>query len=212
MKICRALSIFAILFLSIGFPRILPAKDAPKVLLFITDGSPELEFMLTKEVAVMKSVLEQSGAKVDIATLSGEPISVGSVKLDPVLKLANVRAEDYSGLIIPCMAVDKRNVPEMVAFVKKAVEAKKPVAAQFGGVEYLAQAGVLKGKKYAYGVEVDLKETPEFNGGIYSGTGVVRDGNIITSGICPMWSREKGVADGTSGLARALIEAIMANP
>ena len=33
-------------------------KDTSKVLLFITDGSRDLELMLTKEVIVMKEILE----------------------------------------------------------------------------------------------------------------------------------------------------------
>ena len=210
MKKFKVLSVFLILFLSIGFQQIVVAKDTPKVLLFITDGSPELEFMLTKEAGVMKKILEESGFKVDIATVSGEPISVGSVKLDTVLKLADVNTDDYSGFILPCMGVEKRDVPEMVVIVEKAVEAGKLVAAQFGGVEYLAKAGVLKGKKYSYGVEVDLNIIPEFKDGIYSGTGIVQDGNIITSGVCPSWSRKEGLKDGTPGLTQALIDAIKA--
>ena len=55
---------------------------------------------------------------------------------------------------------------------------------------------------------VDLNMAPEFEGGIYNGTGIVQDGNIITSGVCPLWSREKELKDGTSELTQALIEAI----
>ena len=211
MKKFKVFSVCLILFLSIGLQQTVVAQDTPKVLLFITDGSPELEFMLTKEVGVMKKILEQSGIKVDIATVSGESISTGSVKLDTVLKLANVNTDDYSGFILPCMGVkERRDVPEMSAIVEKAVEAGKPVAAQLGGVKYLARAGVLKGKKYSFRVEVDLNMAPEFKGGIYSGTGIVQDGNIITSGVCPLWSRREGLKDGTSGLTQALIEAIKA--
>jgi len=210
MRKYKVLSILLILFLSAGFQQIAVAKDAPKILLFITDGSPELEFMLTREVLVMKQMIEESGFKVDIATVSGVPISVGSVKLDTVLMLADVNTDEYSGFLLPCMGVDKKDVPGMVAIVKKAVEAGKPVAAQFGGIEYLAKAGVLRGKKYSYGVEVDLDAAPDFKGGIYSGTGIVQDGNIITSGVCPLFSREEGLNDGTPGVTQALIEAIKA--
>ncbi|MEE8570955.1 MAG: DJ-1/PfpI family protein [Candidatus Bathyarchaeia archaeon] len=199
MKKFKVLSVFLILFLSIGFQQIVVAKETPKVLLFITDGSPELEFMLIKEVGVMKTILEHSGFEVDMATVSGESISIGSVNLDNVLKLANVNTDDYSGFILPCMGVkERRDVPEMRAIVEKAVETGKPVAAQLGSVRYLAGAGVLKGKKYSYRLGVDLNMAPEFEGGIYNGTGIVQDGNIITSGVCPLWSREKELKDGTS--------------
>jgi len=211
MKKFKVLSVFLILFLSIGFQQIVVAKDSPKVLLFITDGSPELEFMMMKEVGVMKKILEQSGFEVDIATVSGESILISSVKLDTVLKLANVNVDDYSGFILPCMGVkERRDVPEMGAIVEKAVEAGKPVAAQLGSVRYLARAGVLKGKKYSFRVEVDLNMLPEFKGGIYSGTGIVQDGNIITSGVCPLWSRDEGLKDGTPELTQALIDAMRA--
>lgn len=206
----RTLSILLILFLAIGFQQMAIAQETPKVLLFITDGSPELEFMLTREVLVMKKMLEEAGLQLDIVTVSGVPISIGAVKLDTVLMLNDVNTDDYSGFILPCMGVEKRDVPGMVAIVKKAVETGKLVAAQFGGVEYLAKAGVLKGRKYSYGMEVDLEKAPDFKGAIYSGTGIVQDGNIITSGVCPLWSREEGLEDGTPGLTQALIEALKA--
>ncbi len=45
-----------------------------------------------------------------------------------------------------------------------------------------------------------------FKNGIYGGSGVVKDGNIITSGICPVMARRfKGAADGTPKLMDALI-------
>jgi len=55
------------------------AKNTPKVLLFIRDGPADLEYMLQKEVGVMKETLENSGFKVAIATLDGSTLSAGSV-------------------------------------------------------------------------------------------------------------------------------------
>jgi putative intracellular protease/amidase len=153
-------------------------------------------------------MLEQSGFAVDIVTVAGESISAGSVRLETVLKLANVNTDDYAGFIIPCMGVSERKAPEIESVIKKAAEAGKPVAAQLGGVKHLARAGVLKGKKYTYRIEVDLNVFPEFMGAIYGGTGVVRDGNIITSGLCPLLAREEGLEDGTTELTQALIEAL----
>jgi hypothetical protein len=46
----------------------------------------------------------------------------------------------------------------------------------------LAEAGLLKGKKYAYAME---EKSPYFAGATFAGIGVVRDGLIIISGICP---------------------------
>jgi putative intracellular protease/amidase len=71
-----------------------------------------------------------------------------------------------------------------------------------GGVTLLAKAGVLSGKKYTIVGEI----VPEFKDAIYSGSGVVKDGKIITSGICPAAAREyKGMQDGTPKLMEALI-------
>jgi putative intracellular protease/amidase len=192
------------------------AEDTSKVLLFIPDGSVDLEFALTKEAGVMKDILEQSGFEVAVATVSGEPIVAGSTNLEPNLKLDDVRVTDYVGFILPCMAVkDTLGTPiEVVAMVKKAAAEDKPVAAQLGSVETLAKAGVLMGKKYAFAEleDFDANMFPEIRdcGGIYNGIGVIQDGNIITSGICPYWARKKELPDGTQELTRTLIKVINA--
>ena len=151
------------------------AKDTPKVLLFIRgDGlkSSALELMLTKEVGVMKEILEQSGFEVAVASVSGEPIVAGSTSLKPDLKLRDVYTTDYAGFILPCMADSSSPTPETITTVWKAAAEGKPVAAQLGSVMTLAKAGLLIGKKYAFAVEVDLNEEifSDFKGGVYSGT------------------------------------------
>ena len=190
-------------------------KDSPKVLLFITDNSRDLEYMLTKEVIVMKEILEQSNFEVTVTTLSGEPISVDSVVIESDLKLGDVGIADYSGFIFPCMAPPWKKIhnldPEVVAFVKKVSSKGKPMAAQTLSVADFAKAGVLVGKKYAFTIEPDLDEYPDFKGGIYSGEGVIQDGNIITSGTCPWKQREYGDPDGTRKLTQLLIKAIRAS-
>ncbi len=56
------------------------AQNSPKVLLFMRNakGAGDLEFMLKKEVGVMKDTLEKSGFKVIVATLDGAPFAAGS--------------------------------------------------------------------------------------------------------------------------------------
>ncbi len=190
-------------------------QDTPKVLLFITDGSRDLELMLTKEVVVMKEMLEQSSFEVVIATLSSETISVDSVVIEPDLKLSDVNIADYSGFIFPCMAPPWDKIynlnEEVVAFVKKISTEDKPMAAQTLSVADFAKAGVLVDKKYAFTIDPDLNEYPEFEGGIYSGEGVIQDGNIITSGTCPWKTREYGAPDGTRKLTQLFINAISEN-
>jgi putative intracellular protease/amidase len=190
-------------------------RDDPKVLLFITDGSRDLELMLTKEVLVMKGILEQSNFEVVISSLSGESISSNSVVIEPDLKLDNVNIADYSGFIFPCMAPPWEKVhnldPEVVSLIKKISTKDKPMAAQTLSVADFAKAGVLIDKEYAFTINPDVNEYPDFKGGIYGGEGVIQDGNIITSGTCPWKTREYGKPDGTQKLTHLLIKAIREN-
>ena len=78
------------------------------------------------------------------------------------------------------------------------MDSGKPLAAQHRAVVLLAEAGVLKGKKYSY--ERDLK----LDDAIYGGQDVVEDGNIITATFCPYY-RSK---DQTVELTKALIAEI----
>lgn len=180
-----------------------------KVLLYIEDNSHDLGFMLTHEVGKMKQILEQNGFKVDIASLTGELLKTDSVTIQPDYRLSEVNIKNYEGFIIPCMATNDSIVtPEERNFVQAVVKINKPLAAQTGAILILAKAGVLDGKKYTFAEEnIDgLKE--EFKNGIYSGTGVVKDGNIITSAICPMMAKVTGKPDGTTELTNLLVQAM----
>lgn len=178
-----------------------------KVLLFIRDGSPKLEFMLTNEVGPMKELLEKSGYKVTIATISGETIQAGSVTIKPETKLSLVNTKDYEGFIFPCMAASDSINPLAVEFVKKITEKGKPMAAQLGSVLILAKAGALKGKKFAFtdGKSWNTKMYPEFEVSNFSGTGVVKDKNVITSGTCPWMAKISGEKDCTNELTQGFI-------
>ena len=178
-----------------------------RVLLFIRHGgSADIEYMVQQEVGVMMRMLEEAGFKVIVATDSGEPIKdliTKSKLLKPDLKLADVRINDYVGIIMPCMAKGTwgHADPEEIVLVKEAVPQGIPIAAQRGAIIILAEAGVLEGKKYAF-------TDHRFKGAIYSGQGVIRDGNIITSSHCPNAARYYGADDGTPELTKLFIEAI----
>ena len=185
------------------------ASETPKVLLFMRSGSADLEFMLKKEVMVMKESLEQAGFKVVVATLDGSDFSAGSVTVKSDIKLADAKVEDYAGFILPCMMVASYPEPEIsreaINLVQGAIAAGKPVAAQTGSLWTLAKAGILKGKKYAYAFE---EKHQYFEGATFGGTGVVRDGLVLTSGLCPHMARTLNTDDGTEKLAHALAEAM----
>jgi len=159
----------------------------------------------------MKQMLEESGLTVVVATVSGQPLITESVHITPDLKLIDVKIADYSGYILPCMhaGASSENVnPQAVKMVKEVILADKPIAVQHAAIIILAKAGVLQGINYTFHAEVDIIEYPEFKGGVYSGTGVVKDGNIITSGVCPYLEKLYGFEDGTELLTESLIIAI----
>lgn len=176
-----------------------------KVLMYVQENSMDLNFMLTNEAAKMKQLLEQAGFDVDVATISGEILKADQISIKPDVKLSNVDIKKYSGFIIPCMAVNDTIVTsEEKNLVKGIVSGGKPVAAQNSGVLILATAGVLNGKKY--GLEESLINlSPSFKNAVYGGIGVVQDGNIITSGTCPMMAKMTGKKDGTAELTSKLI-------
>jgi putative intracellular protease/amidase len=191
------------------------ADDTPKVLLFMRNAktSGDLEYMLKKEVGVMKDTLEKAGYKVVVATLDGSSFSAGSTTMKADIKLSDANLADYAGFILPCLAVPSYPAPpevspEAIAMVQAAISAGKPVAAQTGSLWTLAEAGVLKGKKYAYAME---EKSPQFAGATFAGTGVVRDGLVITSGICPYMELKAKMKDGTEEVTLALIKVMKEN-
>lgn len=180
-------------------------KSASKVLIVVKEDSSQMEYMLTNEVGKMIDILKKAGFEVKTTTMSGKILQAGSASLTPDLKFSEIKIDDYAGFIFPCMVSDVAS-PEMIAVAKEAVNKGKPVAAQAGGVVTLARAGLLNGKKYT--LNGDATGNPDFAGGIYSGTGVVRDGIIVTSGVCPWIAKQTGWEDGTSGLTQIFIEAL----
>lgn len=193
-------------------------QSGRKVLMIPREGySLDLDFMIKMEVGVMNVLLKRAGFEVDIATTSGFPIRGITEKIEKPLRLVDIKLDDYVGVIMPCMAVGAFPGPpvsqEAVVIVKRALSDGKPVAAPFGSVIILAEAGLLKGKKYAFARD-PLKATPKapltdlrFEGAIYGGPGVVQDGKIITSGACPMIERSFGLPNKTVELTQTFIAA-----
>ena len=176
--------------------------DDNTVLMFVRDNSRNLELMLDEEVLLMKRMLEAEGYSVEVATVDGEDLRAGKFSVAVDHKVADVSMDDYGAIAIPCMAPPP-GAPyesEVVALVKAASAANKPIAASRGAVGYLAEAGVLQGKKYAYASAVNLEERPSFRGGSFVGTGTQRDGLVTTNGICPLASRGLNLPDGTTDM------------
>lgn len=181
--------------------------NAQKVLLYIEDGSSNLQYMLVHEAGMMKSILENSGFKVDVATIDGSVLKTDSTTLTPDMKLSDVKISDYVGFIMPCMATEDTVITQTETdFVKTALKENKPIAAQLGAIMILAKAGVLEGKRFA--IAKEMKDSPAFANAYYSGEGIVRDGNIVTSGICPNLARVTNQKDGTEVLTKTLVAMI----
>jgi putative intracellular protease/amidase len=194
-------------------------QSAKKVLMIPREGySQDLDLMLKMEVGVMTLLLKRAGFEVDIATTSGFPIIGTTEKIDKLSRLVDVKLENYAGVIMPCMAVGAFPGPpvsqEAVAIIKKALADGKPVAASTFSVIILAQAGLLKGKKYAFTrdplkTDANFKLTDSrFEGAIYSGPGVIQDGKIITSGACPYIERRFGMPSRVVPLTQTFIKAL----
>ena len=218
----RKISIFVIMFILAGiisFSAQAFGQGGSKVLMIPREGySADLDLMIKMEVGVMTLLLKNAGFGVDIATPSGQPISGPTAKVEKVMFLRDINLSNYVGVIIPCMAVGAfpgpAVSPEVVAIVKKALSDGKPVAANGNSPIILAEAGVLKGKKYSF-TRDPLKTTatfkitdPRFEDAIYSGPGVVQDGQIITSGVCPNIEKVWGLENGTVKLTKAFIAAV----
>jgi putative intracellular protease/amidase len=180
-------------------------QDLRVLLVAAEDSAADLEYSLTKEVGVMRGLLEEAGFQVVVASASGQPFVADTTTLTPDLTYGDVNVADYAGIIMPCLALYHRaEPPELTAIIREAVAQGKPVAAQTGAVFTLAKAGVLSGKRYAL-VQEWVAQEPALEDGIYSGHGIVKDGNIITSGVCPVAAKMVGLEDGTSELTQALI-------
>jgi len=174
-----------------------------KVLLILKDGSENIQLMLKKEVGVVLSMLREAGYQPVVATASGATLGAWAVTLTPDLKLDQVDITDYVAVIVPCMALGKGfGVAKAgVDLVSQAYDLMLPIAAQDGGVEFLAKAGIMKGKHFSIG-SGDARIVP---GGIYDGSRASVDGLIITSGTCPFLATTT-TPDTTADLMSKLIE------
>ena len=207
----RSMIILATVLSMVMFSTLTEAADTLKILLILPNvADPNyLDTVLNKEVSVMKSMLEKANFKIVAASTDGLPIKGSTVTFTPDLKLSDVKADDYIGVIVACMGSGEPTPKphEAVLIVKQAITRGKPVAASHSAVTILAEAGVLASKRYAFRIDAHPRYSG-FAGAIYSGMGVVQDGNIITCGICPQASGDQGLPDCTNELTQAFITAL----
>jgi putative intracellular protease/amidase len=173
----------------------------PKVLVVARPSiwNPKL---ITSELGVMVDMLKKAGFAPVVASSMLGVFDNGVTKVKRDVKYADVVVSDYVAVVMPCLSNSEGGViePELIKIAADAAAAGKPIAAQRSSLYILAAAGLLKDRKYSYVSDV-------FPEGIYSGTGVVQDGNIITSAICPNAANPER-PDGTVPLMEAFIKVL----
>ena len=205
MKHCRfavALLIFICATVAVSF-----AGGKGKVLIIVRETSDDMKMMIENELMPIQAAILNAGFSIDIASESKTVLGSGGSTVKPDLKLSDVKVKDYVGVVVPCMAAGgtPKALPAVaIEVVRQANAIGLPIAAQQSGVEILAKAGVLKGRKYAF-VSGDQNLAPE---GTYAGNGVVKDGTIITSGACPFLHQAMGLKDGTAEMTEGFIEMV----
>ena len=208
-----------ILAVALSFSSQAFGQSGSKILLIPREGySSNLDLMIKSELGVMIQLLKDAGITFDIATDSGQPILGCNGKIEKVMRLSEINLKDYSGILMACMGVGAFPGPPVSAstmsLAKEALAQNKPVAAGGNASIILASAGLLKGKKYSFAADPltsnnRWKRTDKrFVGAIYSGSGVVQDGLIITSGICPNLAKAMEKPDGTTELTMKFISMI----
>lgn len=152
-----------------------------RILIIATDGFEQ------SELEVPRDELRAKGAKVDVATLDGQPIR-GWDKKDwgreaPAdLRISTARAADYDAIVIPGGVInpDKlRKEDDAVALVRQFAADGRVVAAICHGPWLLVEAGVLKGRDATSvkNIATDVKNA----GANWQDAPVVTDKGIITS-------------------------------
>ena len=201
---------FVIVLASMLSPLTAVSQADGRVLLLARESTTHMEYVLIHEVIPMVTMLSAAGYQVDVATPTGSVIEAGTARLVAQLRYSDVDLRRYIGVVVPCMGEDF-DMPERrlaSAIVWQAARTGMPIAAQMGGVVILADAGVLDGKEFA----IRADRVGYVPNGIYKGTGVVRDGNIVTSGICPytlVEQRGKYTQDGTKELIDQFVQVLL---
>jgi len=184
--------------------------DEDSVLMFVRDGSRDLPLMLEDEVLVMKNMLEAEGYKVVLVTSDGEDLEAGGIELEVDYKLADVSMDNYGAIALPCMAppIGSPLEASVVKLVEEAAASDKPIAAARGSVAFVAEAGALKNKRFAFASKDRLSALPSFEDGTFVDIALQRDGSLSTSGICPLAAKLLEKPDGTADLTRSFIQTL----
>jgi hypothetical protein len=129
--------------------------ETKRVLLLMRHGNESMHSLygvdtddvLTNEVGVMRTMLQEAGLEVVVAAAGREPLEGTTQVLQPDTIFQVVRLRDYHGVIIPCLCLGSLStrwhaLGDEITLVRHAVAAGLPVAAQKGAIIILAEAGI----------------------------------------------------------------------
>lgn len=152
------------------------------VAILAADGVEKVELVQPREE------LQKAGARVEVVSLSTDPIQSMSADINPDEKfdvdraVADVSADDYDALVLPGGTVNPDNLradATAVAFVKAFFTAGKPVGAICHGPWTLVEADVVKGRTLTSfpSIRTDLRNA----GATVVDEEVVNDRGLVTS-------------------------------
>jgi putative intracellular protease/amidase len=146
-----------------------------KVLVVLYPGFTEYEYQIPVlafhhfDISFESVGLEE----LEVTGMMGLKISLAST-------LAEVDAGDYQALLLPGVDRSTREYvlqnQGLMALIREYDQDRKLISAVCAGPALLANAGVLKGKRFCS----DIQEHPVFEGAIRAAEPVVRDGHLIT--------------------------------
>ncbi|MBC3191200.1 type 1 glutamine amidotransferase [Pseudonocardia sp. C8] len=152
------------------------------VAILAADGVEQVELTQPREE------LRRAGARVDVVSLSTEPIQSMNSDINPAEKIevdravTDVSADDYDALVLPGGTVNPDNLradENAVAFVQAIFRAGKPVGAICHGPWTLVEADVVKGRTVTSypSIRTDLRNA----GATVVDEQVVCDEGLVTS-------------------------------
>ena len=174
---------------------------APRVVIVVRGRELCQPRLAEQEILAIARLLAEAGIEAAIATEGKRPLRSRVSILRADLRLEDLSETAYAGLIIPCAGGGGRRMrhgdsPELIDLIRRFNARKKAIAAQNSGVLALARAGILDSARFA----IEDRFAPLVPLGIHQGAGVIRDGNIITSGSCPLHAAPEGKPDGTAAM------------
>ena len=187
-------------------------REAPRVVIVVRGRELCQPRLAEQEILAIARLLAEAGIEAAIATEGKRPLRSRVSILRADLRLEDLSETAYAGLIIPCAGGGGRRIPqgdspELIDLIRRFNARKKAIAAQNSGVLRPREGGNPRWRKVRHRGSVRAARPL----GIHQGAGVIRDGNIITSGSCPLHAAPAGKPDSTAAMIGQFAAYIMAH-